>query len=60
MGIVNHIKRWNIWRKGSLNGLFYKLAVLFGIIKFPSFELTFEDDARFTYTNTMLIIRTNA
>ena len=59
MGIANHIKCWNIWRKGSLNGPFYKLAVLFGIAKSPSFEITFKDDTRFTYTNTMLIIRPN-
>lgn len=59
MNVANHIKRWNIWRKGSLNGPFYKLAVLFRIVKFPSFELTFKDDTRFAYTDTTLIIRPN-
>lgn len=59
MSVASHIKRWNVWRKGSSTGYFYKLAVLFGIVEFPSFELTFKDDARFTYTDTTFIIRTN-
>jgi hypothetical protein len=31
MGIIKHFRRWNKWRKHSLNGRMYKLSVLLGI-----------------------------
>lgn len=31
--MLNHIRRWNIWRKHCLNGPIYKILVLFGVIK---------------------------
>ena len=34
--MLNHIRRWNIWRKGCLNGPIYKILVLFGVIKSPT------------------------
>ena len=34
--LINHIRRWNIWRKGSLNSKIQKLFVLFGLIKSPT------------------------
>lgn len=36
---VLHIRRWNVWRKGSLNGPFYKFLVLVGFVKSPTFVL---------------------
>lgn len=38
--MIKHIRRWNIWRKRSMNSTPYKLFVLFGIIKSPTFSLT--------------------
>ena len=34
--MCNHIRRWNIWRKRSLNGPIYKILVLFGVTKSPT------------------------
>lgn len=34
--VVNHFRRWNIWRKHSLNKPLHKLLVLFGVIKSPT------------------------
>lgn len=34
--VVDHFRRWNIWRKRSLNKPLYKLLVLFGVIKSPT------------------------
>lgn len=28
--LINHIKRWNKWRKHCGNGWFHKISVLFG------------------------------
>lgn len=36
MKVINHIRRWNKWRKGSLNSRFYKFLVLIGIKKSPT------------------------
>lgn len=33
---IVHFRRWNIWRKRSLDSKMHKLLVLFGIIKSPS------------------------
>lgn len=38
--LVNHIRRWNVWRKGNRNSAFHKLLVFFNIIYSPTFELT--------------------
>lgn len=35
--IIKHIRRWNVWRKNNLNSKRYKILVLLGIIKSPSF-----------------------
>ena len=37
--MLDHIRRWNIWRKHCLNGPIHKILVLFGVIKFPSMRL---------------------
>ena len=37
--MIKHIRRWNIWRKGCLNGPVHKVLVLFGLRKSPTFEL---------------------
>ena len=34
---ILHIKVWNKWRKHNLNGLFYQLLVLFGVVKSTTF-----------------------
>ena len=34
--MVKYIRRWNIWRKGCLNGPVYKVLVLFGLRKSPT------------------------
>lgn len=34
--MLNHIRRWNIWRKRNLNGPIYKTLVLFGVIRSPT------------------------
>ena len=34
--LINHIRRWNIWRKHCLNSNFHKILVLFGVIKSPT------------------------
>lgn len=36
---VLHVRRWNVWRKMSINGPFYKFLVLVGFVKSPSFVL---------------------
>lgn len=38
--MLDHIRRWNIWRKRCLNGPIHKILVLFGVIKSPSMRLT--------------------
>ena len=35
---MNHIRKWNKWRKHNLNSGFYKLLVLLKIVKSPTFE----------------------
>ncbi len=37
---IEHIKRWNVWRKHNKNGIVHKILVLFGIIKSPTFFYT--------------------
>ena len=37
--MIKHFKRWNGWRKHNLNSRFYKLLVLLGIVKSPTFAL---------------------
>lgn len=37
--MIDHICRWNIWRKRCLNGPIYKILVLFGVIKSPTMAL---------------------
>lgn len=36
--MLNHIRRWNIWRKGCLNGPIYKIQVLFSMIHSPTMK----------------------
>lgn len=42
--LVRHIKRWNKWRKGSMNSKFYKFLVLLGLYKSPTFALMLTDE----------------
>lgn len=43
---INHIRRWNIWRKRNLNGRFYKFLVLVGVTKSPTMLLTYLPEER--------------
>ena len=38
--MINHIRRWNIWRKHCLNNPFHKFLVLIGFIKSPTILFT--------------------
>lgn len=38
--LIEHIKRWNVWRKYNRNGITHKILVLFGIIRSPTFLCT--------------------
>ena len=38
MKIINHIRRWLIWRKSNCNSGFHKFLVLIGFIKSPTFK----------------------
>ena len=44
MNIINHIKRWNKWRKHNCNSLLHKLLVLLHVIYSPTFESVFTDE----------------
>lgn len=44
MKIIKHLKRWNKWRKFNKNSRKYKFLVLIGVMKSPSFELTWTDE----------------
>lgn len=39
--IINHIRRWNLWRKDCLNNRIYKFFVLIGLIKSPTMALIY-------------------
>lgn len=43
--LIEHVKVWNHWRKHNMNSWLYKLGVLFGFVKSPTFfiEFIFED-----------------
>lgn len=34
--MLDHIRRWNIWRKRNVNGPIHKILVLFGVNKSPT------------------------
>ncbi len=36
--MMKHIKKWNEWRRYNCNSFIYKLFVLLGIVKSPTFE----------------------
>lgn len=42
--ITNHLKRWNKWRKHSLNSPIYKFLVLIGVVRSPTLSLTLTDE----------------
>ena len=35
--VINHVRRWNIWRKHNADGKIHKFIVLIGLIKSPTF-----------------------
>lgn len=41
---IEHIKRWNVWRKHNKNSIAHKILVLFGIIKSPTLNCTWTKD----------------
>ena len=42
--IINHVKRWNKWRKHNLNGPLHKFLVLIGLVKSPTMLMIFTDE----------------
>lgn len=42
--MIRHFKRWNKWRKKSLNGPIYKFLVLIGFVKSPTLMFTLTDE----------------
>lgn len=51
--ITKRIQRWNCWRKPCLNSKAYKLAVLLGLVKSMTFELTATDEEYEEYRREM-------
>jgi len=52
--LIEHIKRWNVWRKYNKNGIVHKILVLFGIIYSPTFFYTWTaDEAQAFYDGFM-------
>ena len=41
--LINHIKRWNKWRKHCVNGWLHKISVLFGGYS-PTFVFVLTDE----------------
>lgn len=41
--VINHIRRWNKWRKYNLNGRLHKFLVLIGITKSPTMPYVWLD-----------------
>lgn len=39
--LIKHIRRWNIWRKNSLNSRWYKFTVLLGLRVSPTMHTVF-------------------
>lgn len=52
--MIKHIKRWNVWRKYNKNGIAYKILVLFGVIKSPTFYCALtKEEAKAIYDGFM-------
>ena len=47
--MIKRIKLWNIWRKRNLNSKLYKLFVLLGFIKSPTFRMELLPELRCRY-----------
>lgn len=52
--IIKHIKRWNEWRKESLNNPVQKLLVLFKVIESPTFKHFWSKDDAKTFRDGFL------
>lgn len=50
---IKHIKRWNEWRKRNINSSFYKLLVLLGIVKSPTFLCTLTKEEREEFAKSL-------
>ena len=42
--LINHIKRWNKWRKYNSNSWCHKFLALIGLVNSPTMNLTFTDE----------------
>lgn len=38
MSLINHIRLWNRWRKHCANSVLYKVLVLMGLMRSPTYE----------------------
>lgn len=41
--MLDHLRRWNKWRKRNINGAFYHFLVLIGAVHSPTFSFTLTD-----------------
>ena len=56
MGIIKHIRRWNLWRKYCLNPPTYKLFVLLGLKKSATLALTLLPEEQDEFAHNILMI----
>lgn len=54
MEIIKHIRRWNMWRKYSLNPPTYKLFVLIGLEKSETLALTLLPEEQDDFAHSIL------
>lgn len=54
MGLIKHIRRWNLWRKYCLNPPTYKLFVLLGLKKSETLALTLLSEEQDEFAHNIL------
>ena len=50
--MIEYIKRWNVWRKGNLNGIGHQILVLVGLRQSPSMAFILMPDELNKFSNT--------
>lgn len=54
MGLIKHIRRWNLWRRYCLNPPTYKLFVLLGLKKSETLALTLLPEEQDKFAHNIL------
>ena len=54
MGLIKHIRRWNLWRRYCLNPPTYKLFVLLGLEKSGTLALTLLPEEQDEFAHNIL------